>query len=450
MAETEIHDLIVIGAGPGGYVAAARAGARGLKVLLTEKKDLGGVCLNEGCIPSKTLLHSAKLFRHARDSEAYGVYVENPRFKLADVMKRKAKVVGTLRKGMAYQLKRHKVTVVEGEAAFAEPHSITINDQTYHGKNIIIATGSEAMRLPIPGADQMHVLTSREILELTQLPKSIVIVGGGVIGMEFACFFSSVGVEVTVIELLPEILPFFDPDLATGLRRALPEISCHLGCRAEEIGKNDVTFTKNGKAQKIPAELVLLAVGRRPYTQGLKLEKIGLDAGKTGIKVNELLQTNVPNVYAVGDVNGKSPLAHAASRMGEVAANTITGQRDRMRYHAIPWVVYTFPEVAAVGLTVAQAEEQGREVASFKLPMTANGRYLAEHEQASGFCKVVVDAESRALLGVHVLGSYASELIYGAATMIEAELRVEDIRDIVFPHPTVSESLRDAILELPL
>jgi dihydrolipoamide dehydrogenase len=444
------YDLIIVGAGPGGYVAAERAGHRGLKTLIVEKSHLGGVCLNEGCIPSKTLLYSAKLFHHATHGAAYGVVAEKVSFDLATVMKRKTKVIETLRKGVEFQMNRNQVTVVKGVAKLLDRQRVEVNGQTYAGKNIMLATGSAPIRPPLPGADQPHVLTSSEIFDIKELPKRLVIVGGGVIGMEFACFFSHVGVDVTVVEMLPEILPPYDPELAVGLRRALKHVTYQLGCKVEKIGANDVTFSQDGKATTIPADLVLLSIGRRPNTQGLGLDTAGVDCDKGGIKVNERLETNLPGVFAVGDVNGKSQLAHSASRMGEVVVNNLTGRPDRMRYHAIPYVVYTFPDVAAVGLTAAQAEAQGRRVASFKLPMSANGRHLAEHEQPQGFVKAVVDADSRVLLGLHMLGDYAAELIATCAAMIEAELRVADIRDIVFPHPTVAETMRDAIWELPL
>ena len=267
--------------------------------------------------------------------------------------------------------------------------------------------------------------------------------------MEFASFFSSVGVKVSVIEMLEEILPPFDPEISKTMRKELKDVDFHLGCKVESIGKDTVTFTKNGDESSIDAEAVLMAVGRSPNIAALKPEKINLDVEKHGIRVDEKMQTNLPNIYAVGDVNGLSALAHSASRMGEVVVNNLTGRPDRMRYHAIPWVVYSYPEIAAVGMTEEQAKEQGRNVESMKLQMLANGRYQAETERGKGFCKVVVDADTRVLLGVHMIGSHCSEMIFGAVAMIEAEFRVEDIRDLVFPHPTVSEIFRDTVWALP-
>ncbi len=445
MASKEMFDLIIIGAGPGGYVAAERAGNRGLKTLIVEKSQLGGVCLNEGCIPSKTLLYSAKVFHQATHGKDYGVVVENPVFKLDTVMKRKTKVIETLRKGVQFQMDKNKVTVVKGEASFVDRRTIAVNGERYQGRNVMIATGSSPIRPPIPGADLPHVVTSSEIFDMTALPKDIVVVGGGVIGMEFACFFNAVDVNVTVVELLPEILPPYDPELAKGLRRALKGVTCKLGCKVVEITEKSVRFEEDGEIKAVPADMVLMSVGRSPNVKGLGLEAIGMDFDRGGIKVNDKLETNVPNVYACGDVNGKSLLAHSASRMGEVVVNNLTGRPDRMRYNAIPYVVYTFPDVAAAGLTEEEAQLRGIKTKSFKLPMAANGRHLGEHVRPVGFTKVVVEAESGMLLGVHMLGTYAAELITTAVAMIESELRVDDIRDIVFPHPTVSEVMREAV-----
>ncbi|MCJ8330597.1 MAG: dihydrolipoyl dehydrogenase [Lentisphaeria bacterium] len=439
------YDLIIIGAGPGGYVAAERAGHKGLNVLIIERSYLGGVCLNEGCIPSKTLLYSAKLFKQARSSEAYGVTAENVSFSLETAMGRKQKIMENLRKGVAFQMKRNKVTVVEGEAKFTSRTTVEVNGESYTGKYIIIATGSEAIRPPIPGADQDHVMTSREVLVVEKLPKAIAIVGGGVIGMEFACFFTSVGVKVTVIEMLPEILPPFDPDLSAALKKSLGDVDYKLSCKVKEITADAVIYEENGEDKSVTADAVLLSIGRSPNTQNIGLEEIGLDFDRRGIKVNDKLETNLPGIYAVGDVNGLSPLAHSASRMGEVVVNNLTGRKDHMRYTAIPLVVYTNPEIAAVGITEAEAKEQGIAVEVFTMPMTANGRYLAEHEKGNGLCKVVVNKDSRVLLGVHLLGQHCSEMVFGAAAMIEAEFRIEDIQDCVFPHPSVSEIIRDTI-----
>jgi dihydrolipoamide dehydrogenase len=440
------YDIAIIGAGPGGYVAAERAGAAGKKVVIFEKSHLGGVCLNEGCIPSKTLLNSAKIYKNAKTTEAYGVEIPaEPIFHLDKVMARKQKVMTTLRKGIAYQMKKYKVDVVNGNARFTDRRTIQVDDTTYTADNFLVGTGSSPIRPPIPGADQEHVLTSTGILNIETLPKRVAIVGGGVIGMEFACFFSSVGVDVVVFEMLPEIMPGIDGELAAELRKTLKGVEYNLGCRVEKIGKDSISYSCEGKTEETAADLVLMSIGRSPNIKGLGLEELGLDFDRRGIKVDEQMRTNLPNIFAIGDVTGLSPLAHSASRMGEVAIHTILGRPDRMRYNAIPGVVYTTPEIAAVGLTEAQANEQGIPVEVQSLSMRANGRFLAEHNRESGLCKVLVHRDDRRLLGVHMIGSHCSEMIFGAATMIEAEFRVQEIREMVFPHPTVSEVFREAV-----
>lgn len=442
-----MYDLIVVGAGPGGYIAAERAGAVGKSVLLIEKSHLGGVCTNEGCIPTKSLLNSAKQYVHGLEAGQFGVHFESARFDLAEAMAWKQNVIETLRKGIAYLMKKHKVEVITGEAEFLDRQTVRVNGKTYQGQHLIIATGSSAAIPPIPGADSPHVVTNREILQITELPKKLVIIGGGYIGMEFASFFSNVGVEAHIVEMMPEIVPMMDADFAKLLRKSINKVFYHLGAKVEAIAGDTVTFSTNGKSESLQADLILMSVGRRPNVQGL--EKLGLDIRPQGIKVNENMQTNVPGVYAIGDVNGESLLAHSASRMAEVAVNVICGKHDRMRYHAVPWVVYTLPEVAGCGLTEQEAKKQGISIKTATVQMRANGRFLAEYGKRSpGICKVVVDAETNVLKGVHLLGAVSSELIYGVAAMIEAELRVQDIQEIIFPHPTVSEIIKDTLWEL--
>ncbi|MCX7032147.1 MAG: dihydrolipoyl dehydrogenase [Spirochaetes bacterium] len=456
-------DLAVIGAGPAGHVAAERAGRLGKRVLVIERSHLGGVCLNQGCIPTKTLLHSAKLFAHAQHGQSFGVTVEGARYDLAKSMAWKTRTVETLRKGIAFQFRKAGVELVQGTARLASPRTIEVNGRTYGAERILLATGSSAAALPVPGADHEHVMGSTEALEITSLPKSIAIVGGGYIGMEFATYFSRLGVKVAVIEMLPEIVPLLDAEIAVLLRRSLPEAEFHLGSRVLSYGADGVRFVRDGKEQVAPAERVLVAVGRRPIVEGLGLEAAGVDFDRKGVKVDDRMRTNVPDIWAAGDITGRSMLAHSASRMGEVAvadmfgasaAGTAAGTAaagapgPRMRWHAIPWVVYTDPEVAGVGLSEAQAKEQGRAVKVAKLDLRANGRFIAENDGTRGMCKVVVDAGSDLVLGVQMIGPYASEIVQGAAVMIEAELRARDVREIVFPHPTVSEIVRDALWEL--
>ncbi|MBT3271717.1 MAG: dihydrolipoyl dehydrogenase [Spirochaetales bacterium] len=449
----KIYDLIVLGGGPGGYRAAERAGALGKSVLLIEKANLGGVCLNWGCIPTKSLLHSAKLYRHMLEGEAFGVIAPQVRFDLPAAMKWKGKVIETLHKGIAYQMKRFGVEVISGEGIVASGGpggiAVEVNGSVYNGAKLILATGSSPFILPIDGIESPNVLTSTEILEVESIPASLVIIGGGVIGMEFASLFSSLGTVVHVVEMLDEIVPVLDGEISKALRKASKGITFYLGARVESVGENGVRFSKDGKSETIEGELILMSVGRRPNTTGLGLEAAGLDIGRTGVNVDEQMRTNLPDVYAVGDVTGKSLLAHSAYRMADVAVKNLYGTGDQMRYHAIPSVVYTIPEAASCGLTEAEATERGIAVRTATLPMKANGRFLAEFGlKEPGFCKVIVDKKSDVLLGVHMFGGGCSEHIFGAAAMIEAELRVKDIKDIVFPHPTVSEIFQDTLWEL--
>jgi dihydrolipoamide dehydrogenase len=444
------YDLVVIGAGPGGYLAAERAGAGGKRTLLIEKdKNLGGVCLQRGCIPTKALLNSAKTYFAAKNSEHLGVTASGIEYSLPKAMEWKNKTVATLTKGVEYQMRRHNVNVLHGTARIETRNTISVGEQTFETDNVIIATGSSPAKLKIPGADKIHVLTSDEVLNIDHLPKNIVIIGGGVIGVEFASYFSMLGVSVTVIELLPEILPTFDSDIASQLRAALKGCNFITNAAVVSIGSDKVFYKVADKEENVPANLVLQAVGRMPNVFNLGLEGINIDFGRKGIKVNEKMQTNIPGIYAIGDVTGESFLAHTAYRMGEVAVNTMLGRRDRMRYIAIPSTVYSYPELSSVGLTEEQAKREGKNVKVSSMQLRANGRFLAEHGNEKGFCKVILDADSNVLLGLTILGGVNSEIIFGAAAMIEAEFRVKDIMDVIFPHPTISEIIKDTIRESP-
>ena len=444
------YALIVIGGGPTGYIAAERAGHDGLKTLLIEDRDLGGVCLNEGCIPSKAMLNAAKIYHNAVHGDAYGVIVNDASFDIAKLNAHKASVQNILRKGVAGIMKRAKVDVVNGLARLTADRKVAVNGDTHDGANILIATGSSSAAPPIPGADLDGVLDSTGVLNLDRVPTSAVIIGGGVIGCEFACFFGSIGVPTTVIEMLPEICPVVDADIAKTLRTELSKknITFHTGATVKEIKESSVTFSIGDETLSVDRDIVLVATGRRPNVSDLGLEDLRVDFDKGGIKIDDRCATNVPGVWAGGDVTGKVWLAHAGSRMGEVVVNNIAGRPDQVRYDTIPGVIYTNPEVATVGLTEAAATERGIPVKAGKMPLSANGRFLAEHPNERGMVKVVTNAESGALLGVHMVGGACSEMIYGAAAMIEAEYRVKEIRDVVFPHPTTSEIIRDTLLAI--
>ncbi len=445
------YDIIIIGAGPGGYEMAERAAHKGKKVLLVEKANLGGVCLNHGCIPTKTLLNSAKHYVHAKEAPEFGVTTGEVQFDLSVAMGWKKDVIQTLRGGIAGMMKKNQVETLFGEAKLLGSRKVQVGDTVYEGDNVVIATGGSPFVPPIPGADQPHVMTSKEILNVEEMPKSLVVIGGGVIGIEFASFFSSLGVKVDIIEMLDEIIPFMDNEQAVAFRKALKgKIDFNLGCRVTAIDGHNVKYTtKGGEEKSINADIVLMSVGRSPNLSGMGFDEAKLDFDRVGIKTDAQQRTNLPNVFAIGDVTGKSQLAHSATRMGEVALNTILGKKDKFRTNAIPWVVYSMPEIAGCGMTEEQAKEAGHTVESASLPLLMSGRFLAENgKKGAGSVKVVVDAETRVLLGVHMFGGICSEIIWGVAALIEAELRVEDIQEIVFPHPTVGEVIRSTMFQL--
>ncbi|MBO7324237.1 MAG: dihydrolipoyl dehydrogenase [Bacteroidales bacterium] len=451
-----MFDVAIIGGGPGGYVAAERAGAAGLSVVLFEKRELGGVCLNEGCIPTKTLLYSAKVYNYALHGEQYGVSVENPVFDYGKIVDRKDKVVKKLVGGVKAAMKAYKVKVVAAPATIegrsAEGISLSANGETYVAKNLLICSGSEAFVPPIPGLQEAGdvIVTNREILSLREQPKELVVIGGGVIGMEFASFFNNLGTKVTVIEMLPEILGGLDGEISAMLRAmyAKKGIAFNLRCKVVGIEGNTVVYEDpEGKTQRVSGDKILVSVGRRANIKGLGLENIGVEAER-GIKVDEKMRTNVPNVYAAGDVTGFSLLAHTASREGEVAINNILGKNDRMRYDAIPGVVYTNPEVAGVGLTEEQAKAKNIDFTVLKLPMAYSGRFVAENEGGEGICKIIVGKKYHEVLGVHMLGNPCSEIIQSACIAIEQEMTVEQLKEVVFPHPTVGEIIKETAFSM--
>lgn len=446
-------DLLIIGGGPAGYVAAERAGHAGLNVVLFEKKAIGGVCLNEGCIPTKTLLYSAKIYENALHGEKYGVYGDNIRFDYEKMMSRKKKVVRKLVSGVENTMKLNHVTVVKGDAYIhgrsAEGVEVSCNGEKYMGKNLLICTGSEASVPPIPGLKEAGdvILTNREILEMTERPASLVVIGGGVIGMEFASFYNSLGTKVTVVEMLPEILGGLDFEISAMLRDIYTKkgIAFNLNAKVVQVEGNKVVFEKEGNTHTVEGEKILLSVGRRPVTQGFGLENLNVELLRNGIKVDEKMRTNVPGVFAAGDVTGFSLLAHTASREGEVVVNNLTGRNDIMRYNAIPGVVYTNPEVAGVGETEESAKAKNIAYKVSKLSMAYAGRFVAENEGGNGLCKVLTGEKHGEVIGVHMLGNPSSEIIYGACMAIEQEMTLKELQEVVFPHPTVSEIFKEVV-----
>ncbi len=455
----EIFDLIVIGGGPGGYLAAERAGHAGLKTLVIEKREFGGVCLNEGCVPSKTFLNSAKVLDYANHSQNYGVKVEGKTsIDQKFVVERKNGVVKMLVSGVKAQLKRNKVKMVNAEAfiegKIAEGFSVKAGDEKFVGKRLIIATGSMPVVPPIQGLKENIesglVMTNREVLDLDFIPKTLTIIGGGVIGLEMASYFSSVGTKVQVVEMLNKIAGPTESEISAILQKSLEKkgVIFNLGAKVVAIEKDGVVYEKDGKTTKIESEKVLLSIGRRAVSQGFGLENISVALDRGAIITDEQMRTNVANVYAVGDVNAKVMLAHTAYREAEVAINTILGKKDRMRYNVIPSVIYTNPEVGSVGETEESAKAKGLDVKCVNIPLTYSGRYVAENTDLNGICKLVVNNKTNTLIGAHIIGSYAGEYIVAVSAMIDLEVDIENIKKLVFPHPTVCEIIREAIFQI--
>ena len=437
-------DIAIIGGGPAGYTAAERAGANGLKTVLFEKKAIGGVCLNEGCIPTKTLLYSAKILDSVKAASKYGVSAESPSFDLSKIMSRKDKTVKMLTGGVKMTVNSYGVTIVEKEA-FIEGEKdgqihISCGDETYFVKYLLVCTGSDTVITPIPGLSETAYWTSKEALEVKQLPKTLVIIGGGVIGMEFASFFNSMGVKVHVVEMMAEILGVMDKETSGMLRSEYTKrgVTFYLNTKVVEVNPHGVVIEKDGKTSTIEAEQLLLSVGRKANLSGVGLDKLNIELLRNGVKVDEHLLTSHPGVYACGDITGYSLLAHTAIREAEVAINHILGVEDRMNYECVPGVVYTNPEVAGVGKTEEELIKQGIPYRVSKLPMAYSGRFVAENEQGNGLCKLIQDEKGK-IIGCHMLGNPVSELIVIAGIAIQKGYTVEEFQKTVFPHPTVGE-----------
>lgn len=447
-----MYDLAIIGAGPGGYEAAAYAAKLGKSVVLFEKGEVGGTCLNVGCIPTKTMLRSAKSLSECREAAEYGVTTGAPTLDLKAVQARKQAVVGALVKGVRAMLKKAKVELVFAEAKIAARGKVVADGKEYEAANILVATGSVPAAPPIPGlADSPKVLDSTGILELDATPASLVVIGGGVIGLEFACFFAELGVKVDVVEMLDKIAPVVDGEIAKKLQSELKRkgVTFHLSCKVQNIAGDTVHFADaKGEARSLAATWILNATGRKLVLEGIGLEAAGVDFDRRGIKTDEFGKTNVPGIWACGDVTGRLLLAHSATREGIVAVNNMFGKPDRMRFGAVPSVVYTHPEVAQVGATEEQLQAKGVAYKKAVMPMGIAGRFLVEHAGKSGTVKVLVSEEFGQILGVHMIGGECGEFIASAAAMVELELCVEDVRQIVFPHPTVSEALKETILHI--
>lgn len=445
------YQVIIIGGGPAGYTAAEAAGKAGLSVLLFEKQNLGGVCLNEGCIPTKTLLYSAKTYDGAKHASKYAVTVSEASFDLSKIIARKSKVVRKLVLGVKSKLMSNNVTIINGEATILDKNKICCGEEIYECDNLILCTGSETFIPPISGIDTVNYWTHREALDNKELPASLAIVGGGVIGMEFASFFNSLGVKVTVIEMMDEILGGMDKELSALLRAdyAKRGITFLLSTKVVSLAQSEegvlVSYENADGAGNVTAEKLLMSVGRRPVTKGFGLENLNLQRTERGsILVNGQMESSLPGVYVCGDLTGFSLLAHTAVREAEVAVHAILGKTDTMSYRAIPGVVYTNPEIAGVGQTEESLIAKGIAYRAVKLPMAYSGRFVAENEGVNGVCKVLLGNDDT-ILGAHVLGNPASEIITLAGMAIEMKLKAAEWKKIVFPHPTVAEIFREAL-----
>lgn len=445
------YDVAIIGGGPAGYTAAEKAAKGGLSTVLFEKNALGGVCLNEGCVPTKTLLYSAKTYDQIKHASKYAVSAENPSFDYPKIIARKNKVVKKLTVGIRMKMKESGVEVITGEAMIqgkTDEGNILIQctEQVYEAKNLLVCTGSESVIPPIPGVNETEYWTSREALQSKELPASLIIIGGGVIGMEFASFFNSMGTEVQVVEMLDKILGPMDKELSDMLQAEYAKrgVKFYLGHKVTGIHGQEVTVEKDGESFTLHGEKVLLSVGRRPVTKGFGLETLALEPFRNGIKVNEYMQTSLPNAYACGDITAFSLLAHTAVSEAEVAIDHILGKARAMSYKAIPGVVYTNPEIAGVGKAEEELQASGTPYQVKKIPMAFSGRFVAENEMGNGVCKLIL-AEDGTLIGAHLLGNPASELIVIAGMAIEKGMKAEEIKSFVFPHPTVGEIIKEAL-----
>ena len=466
--------IIIIGAGPGGYETALVAAKRGVEVVLIEAGPVGGTCLNEGCIPTKAFCKNAEVLDGLREAEAFGVTGLSYGFDFKAVTARKNTVVEQLRGGVEGLLGHKNITLVRGKASFKDAHTVAVipsfssvipsdaeeSLQEYTADYIIIATGSVSASLPIPGADLPGILTSREILDIEEVPQRLCVIGGGVIGLEFASIFRSFGSEVTVVEYCKDILPRFDTDLAKRLKQSLGKRGIEINNQAqvtsitENSGEYTVTFTRKGKEETVVADIVLMAVGRKANVASLNLADAGIEFTPRGIVVNDVMQTNVPHIYAVGDINGKMMLAHAATFQGIVALDHIMGVENDIDLSVMPAAVFTSPEAASVGKTEDECKEAGIPVRCLKSFFRANGKAVTMGE-TDGFCKIVVAAEPKEgaespyepgrVLGCHLYGPHASDIVQEACAMITRKATLKEFQDVIHTHPTLTEVLQSAL-----
>jgi dihydrolipoamide dehydrogenase len=452
-AQEQRYDLVVLGSGPGGYVAAIRAGQLGLRTAVVEKGFLGGTCLNVGCIPTKAMLASVEALRVARRGAEFGFKVSGVEPDYPAMVKRRDKVVETNRAGVQHLLKKAGVTVVKGHGRFVSSNTLEVTGedgaQRVQARNIIVATGSVPARAPIPGGDLPGVMTSDDLLGLSQVPRTMVIIGGGIIGLEWGDIFQALGTKITMIEMLERILPPADADVSKEITRAFRKkgFEIHTSAKVDRIEAGDggltVHFTGAKGEAKATGEVVLMATGRRAFTEGIGLEEVGVELVRGRIAVNEQMQTRVPGIYAIGDCVGRFQLAHVASREAEVAVETIAGRPAKMDYRAVPSCVYTSPEVAWVGLTEAEARESHEKVKVGAFPFMALGKARAIGER-EGFVKVIIEEKFGEVLGVHMIGAHVTDLIAEPTTAMAMEATADEFANTIHAHPTLAEGLMEA------
>lgn len=443
-------DILIIGAGPGGYETALTAARQGKSIILFNGDRLGGTCLNEGCIPTKCLCRNAEVVTLFKEGDKFGVDDFSFAVDYNKIIARKREVVENLRSGVETLLRQAKVTVVNAKASFKDAKTVIADGEEYEGDRIIIATGSVSKSLPIPGHDLKCVMDSTAILEIEYIPASLTIIGGGVIGMEFASIFSQLGSKVTVIEYMKQILPPFDSDIAKRLKQTLSKkgINIITGAAAKEIRQNEfyeieVIYEVKGKEEKVVSSDLLMAVGRAPRVESLNLENAGIEYSAKGISVDDFMQTNIPGIFAIGDVNGRMMLAHVASAQGERALNVINGESDKIRFDLIPSAVFTVPECGMVGKTEQQCKEEGIEIISGTSFYRANGKAMAMGE-TDGICKLIFRKEDKVLIGAHIMGLEAADLAQQCADMMNRDTTLPELHSIIFGHPLVSEVIKSA------
>ncbi|MEC9485539.1 MAG: dihydrolipoyl dehydrogenase [Candidatus Izemoplasma sp.] len=444
------YDIIILGGGPGGYVAAIKAAQEDMKVALIEKDVVGGVCLNWGCIPTKAMLKTAKVYSQFMHASDYGLKISDTSVVEVDlkaIKKRKDKIVKRLTNGVKGLLKKNGVDVYNGFGEVKDPHTVTVNDETLETKKLILATGSHPFIPPIEGlkdaVESARAVTAKGVLELEELPKTMTVIGGGVIGVEFATLYSNLGTKVTVVEMEDRILTLIDDDIRDQYMKLFlnDNIDLKLNAKVTKVNDDQVTYEFDGQEHTVQSDKILVSIGTRPNMKGL--EALDLEMTENGVKTNDKLETNIEDVYAIGDMNGKAMLAHVASKEGIVAVENIAGKKTHIDYFKVPSGIYGFPEIAYVGVTEQQAKAQGIDYIVSQFPLSANGKALAEGE-SDGLIKLIAAKKYNELIGMHILSPNATDMISEGVIAMELESTADEIAASIHPHPTLSESIMEA------